>query len=46
MNIWIHRTAEPNGITCKQKKAAEVFDLVKFLFAIIHTHFDPVFMNQ
>ena len=46
MNIGVHWFAKPNGVTCKQQKPTEGLDLVKLLFAIVSSNFNPVFLNQ
>ena len=46
MNIGVHWFAKPNGVTCKQQKPTEGLDLVKLLFAIVSSNFNPVFLYQ
>ena len=46
VNIWVHRFAIFDGITGKQQKTTEGFDLVELLFSIITADFDAVFLNE
>ena len=46
MNVRLHRATPADGVTGEQQKAAEAFDLVKLLLAILTAHLNPIFLDQ